>query len=83
MGALTLKGVTKSFGTVDVIKGVDLTVQEGEFCVFVGPSGCGKSTLLRIIAGLEDATAGEVAINGRRVNEVAPARREIAMVFQS
>lgn len=83
MGALTLKGVTKSFGTVDVIKGVDLTVQEGEFCVFVGPSGCGKSTLLRIIAGLEDATAGEVAINGRRVNEVAPAKREIAMVFQS
>ncbi len=83
MGALTLTGVTKSFGTVDVIKGVDLTVQEGEFCVFVGPSGCGKSTLLRIIAGLEDATAGEVAINGRRVNEVAPARREIAMVFQS
>ncbi|MCA3506676.1 MAG: ABC transporter ATP-binding protein [Rhodobacter sp.] len=83
MGALTLRGVTKSFGTVDVIKGVDLTVQEGEFCVFVGPSGCGKSTLLRIIAGLEDATAGEVAINGRRVNEVAPARREIAMVFQS
>ena len=83
MGALTLKAVTKSFGTVDVIKGVDLTVQEGEFCVFVGPSGCGKSTLLRIIAGLEDATAGEVAINGRRVNEVAPAKREIAMVFQS
>ncbi|MFN7269275.1 MAG: ABC transporter ATP-binding protein [Cereibacter sp.] len=83
MGALTLTGVTKSFGNVDVIKGVDLTVQEGEFCVFVGPSGCGKSTLLRIIAGLEDATAGEVAINGRRVNEVAPARREIAMVFQS
>jgi multiple sugar transport system ATP-binding protein len=83
MGALKLTGVTKSFGTVDVIKGVDLTVREGEFCVFVGPSGCGKSTLLRIIAGLEDATAGEVAIDGRRVNEVAPARREIAMVFQS
>ena len=83
MGALTLKAVTKSFGTVDVIKGVDLTVQEGEFCVFVGPSGCGKSTLLRIIAGLEDATAGEVAIDGRRVNEVPPAKREIAMVFQS
>jgi len=83
MGALTLKAVTKSFGTVDVIKGVDLAVQEGEFCVFVGPSGCGKSTLLRIIAGLEDATAGEVAIDGRRVNEVPPAKREIAMVFQS
>jgi multiple sugar transport system ATP-binding protein len=83
MGALTLKAVTKSFGTVDVIKGVDLTVQECEFCVFVGPSGCGKSTLLRIIAGLEEATAGEVAIDGHRVNEVPPAKREIAMVFQS
>ena len=83
MGALTLSAVTKSFGTVDVIKGVDLEVQTGEFCVFVGPSGCGKSTLLRIIAGLEDATGGDIDINGRRVNDVAPARREIAMVFQS
>ncbi len=59
MGALTLSAVTKSFGSTDVIKGVDLNVREGEFCVFVGPSGCGKSTLLRIIAGLEDATAGD------------------------
>ncbi|NUB44575.1 ATP-binding cassette domain-containing protein [Fertoebacter nigrum] len=83
MGALTLTNITKQFGTVDVIKGVDLTVEPGEFCVFVGPSGCGKSTLLRIIAGLEDATGGEIAIEGRRVNEVAPAKREIAMVFQS
>ncbi len=83
MGALTLTAVTKSFGTVEVIKGVDLAVEEGEFCVFVGPSGCGKSTLLRIIAGLEDATAGTIAIDGKRVNEVAPAKREIAMVFQS
>ena len=83
MGALTLTGVTKSFGKTDVIKGVDLTVGDGEFCVFVGPSGCGKSTLLRMIAGLEDVTEGEVAIDGRRVNEVAPAKREIAMVFQS
>lgn len=83
MGALTLTGVTKSFGKTDVIKGVDLTVADGEFCVFVGPSGCGKSTLLRMIAGLEDVTEGEVAIDGRRVNEVAPAKREIAMVFQS
>ncbi len=83
MGALTLEAVTKSFGPVDVIKGVDLTVRDGEFCVFVGPSGCGKSTLLRIIAGLEDATAGTIAIDGARVNEVAPAKREIAMVFQS
>jgi multiple sugar transport system ATP-binding protein len=83
MGNLTLKNVTKSFGPVDVIKGVDLEVRDGEFCVFVGPSGCGKSTLLRIIAGLEDATGGEILIDDRRVNAVAPADREISMVFQS
>ena len=83
MGALTLSAVTKSFGTVDVIKGVDLEVQDGEFCVFVGPSGCGKSTLLRMIAGLEDVTAGDVRIDGVRVNLTPPAQREIAMVFQS
>ncbi len=83
MGALTLKAVTKSFGKTDVIKGVDLTVEDGEFCVFVGPSGCGKSTLLRMIAGLEDASGGEIAIDGVRVNETAPAKRGIAMVFQS
>ncbi len=83
MGALDLKKVTKSFGATDVIKGVDLEVREGEFCVFVGPSGCGKSTLLRIIAGLEDATSGDILLDGRRVNDVAPAKRELAMVFQS
>ncbi len=83
MGKLNLSGVTKSFGPVDVIKGVDLEVEDGEFCVFVGPSGCGKSTLLRIIAGLEDATAGDILIDGARVNLTPPARREIAMVFQS
>ena len=83
MGALTLSQVTKSFGKTDVIKGVDLNVDEGEFCVFVGPSGCGKSTLLRMIAGLEDVTSGEVALDGVRINDLAPARREIAMVFQS
>ncbi|TAG19978.1 MAG: sn-glycerol-3-phosphate ABC transporter ATP-binding protein UgpC [Rhodobacterales bacterium] len=83
MGALELKGITKSFGSTEVIKGVDLTVNDGEFCVFVGPSGCGKSTLLRIIAGLEDATAGDILLDGKRVNEVAPAKRELAMVFQS
>ncbi|MCU0829789.1 MAG: ATP-binding cassette domain-containing protein [Tabrizicola sp.] len=66
-----------------MIKGVDLTVNDGEFCVFVGPSGCGKSTLLRIIAGLEDATAGDILLDGKRVNDVAPAKRELAMVFQS
>ena len=83
MGALTLKNVTKSFGATDVIKGVDLEVRDGEFCVFVGPSGCGKSTLLRMIAGLEDCSSGEIQIDAKRVNEVAPAKRELAMVFQS
>ena len=83
MGALTLTQVTKSFGKTDVIKGVDLHVDDGEFCVFVGPSGCGKSTLLRMIAGLEDVTSGDVMVDGRRINDLAPAQREIAMVFQS
>ena len=83
MGALTLKNVTKAFGRTEVIKGVDLDVKDGEFCVFVGPSGCGKSTLLRMIAGLEDVTSGDVEIDGERINDLAPARREIAMVFQS
>lgn len=83
MGALTLSKITKSFGATEVIKGVDLTVNDGEFCVFVGPSGCGKSTLLRIIAGLEDATSGDIMLDGKRVNDVAPAKRELAMVFQS
>jgi multiple sugar transport system ATP-binding protein len=72
MGALTLQNVTKSFGKTDVIKGVDLDVRDGEFCVFVGPSGCGKSTLLRIIAGLEDATSGDIRIDGERVNITPP-----------
>ncbi len=83
MGQLKLSAVTKTFGKVKVIKGVDLEVRDGEFCVFVGPSGCGKSTLLRIIAGLEDATAGEIMIDGVSVTTVPPAKREIAMVFQS
>ena len=83
MGQLNLKSVTKSFGKTDVIKGVDLEVRDGEFCVFVGPSGCGKSTLLRMIAGLEDTSSGDIQIDGRRVNEAAPTDREIAMVFQS
>ncbi len=83
MGQLTLTAITKSFGATEVIKGVDLTVEDGEFCVFVGPSGCGKSTLLRIIAGLEDATSGEIRIDGKPVNNTPPSKREIAMVFQS
>ena len=83
MGALTLRAVAKSFGQTEVIKGVDLDVADGEFCVFVGPSGCGKSTLLRMIAGLEDTTSGDILIDGRRVNLTPPSRREIAMVFQT
>ncbi len=83
MGALDLKSVTKSFGATDVIKGVNLEVKEGEFCVFVGPSGCGKSTLLRIIAGLEDATGGDILLDGKARQRRGPAKRELAMVFQS
>ena len=83
MGALTLSKVTKSFGKTDVIKGVDLHVNEGEFCVFVGPSGCGKSTLLRMIAGLEDVSSGTVTLDSRDITDEAPAKREIAMVFQT
>ncbi|MTI02873.1 ABC transporter ATP-binding protein [Roseibium sp. RKSG952] len=83
MTALTLSNVCKSFGQVEVLKNIDLTVEENEFVVFVGPSGCGKSTLLRVIAGLEDATSGTVEIDGERVNDTPPAKRGIAMVFQS
>ena len=83
MTALTLTHVSKSFGAVDVLKDISLSVEDGEFVVFVGPSGCGKSTLLRVIAGLEDATAGEVRIGGDLVNRTPPSKRGIAMVFQS
>ncbi len=83
MGSLQLQAIRKSFGPVDVLKGIDLDVTDGEFVVFVGPSGCGKSTLLRIIAGLDEQTAGDVRIDGRAVNGVPPAKRGIAMVFQS
>ncbi len=83
MGKLSLKSVWKRFGTLDVIQGVDLEVLDREFVVFVGPSGCGKSTLLRMIAGLEDVTLGEIHIDGRRVNDLAPVKRGISMVFQS
>jgi multiple sugar transport system ATP-binding protein len=83
MGSLVLQSVRKSFGTVDVLKGVDLKVIDGEFVVFVGPSGCGKSTLLRIVAGLEEQTSGHVVIDDRIVDVVPPAKRGIAMVFQT
>ncbi|MES2957050.1 MAG: sn-glycerol-3-phosphate ABC transporter ATP-binding protein UgpC [Pseudomonadota bacterium] len=83
MTSLSLRGITKRYGAVEVIHGVDLDVPSGEFVVFVGPSGCGKSTLLRMIAGLEAISGGEFCIDGVRVNEVPPAQRQIAMVFQS
>ncbi len=83
MGDVRLRKVTKSFGKVGVIKGIDLDVENGEFCVFVGPSGCGKSTLLRMIAGLEDITSGELKIGGEDMTKVGPAERGVAMVFQS
>jgi multiple sugar transport system ATP-binding protein len=81
--AISMRGVGKHFGKTRVLEGIDLEIQTGELCVFVGASGCGKSTLLRIIAGLERATAGELQIGGRRMNDVDPSQRGIAMVFQS
>ena len=83
MGQVSLRGIRKSYGPVDVIKGVDLDVQDGEFMVFVGPSGCGKSTTLRMIAGLESVTGGDLLIDGVRANDLRPADRGAAMVFQS
>ena len=83
MSDLKLRNVRKSFGSVQVIKGVDLDIESKEFVVFVGPSGCGKSTLLRMIAGLEQITAGDLEIGGQRMNDVDPSKRGIAMVFQS
>jgi len=80
---LKLIGIRKSYGAVEVLQRVDLEVCDGEFLVLVGPSGCGKSTLLRCIAGLEAITGGELSIGGRRVNDVAPRDRDVAMVFQS
>jgi multiple sugar transport system ATP-binding protein len=83
MSTLSLRAVKKSFDQTTVLQGIDLEVRDGEFVVFVGPSGCGKSTLLRCIAGLEDPSAGELLIDGQRINEVPPAERGLAMVFQS
>ena len=83
MAKVELEGVHKSFGPVDVIHGVDLDIEDGEFIVFVGPSGCGKSTLLRLVSGLEDTTSGTIRIGGRDVTHVEPSERGVAMVFQS
>ena len=83
MAKIELRNIRKTFGLVEVIKGVDLEVRSGEFMVFVGPSGCGKSTLLRLISGLEDITSGEMLFDGEVVNALAPRKRGIAMVFQS
>jgi len=83
MADVSLSGVTKDFGEVRILHGIDLRIRDGEFMVFVGPSGCGKSTLLRVIAGLEEISAGELRIGERVVNEVPPSERGIAMVFQS
>ncbi len=83
MGKIQLTQVRKSFGDVDVIPGIDLSIEDGEFVVFVGPSGCGKSTLLRLIAGLEDTTSGTIAIDGKDATNLPPAKRGLAMVFQS
>jgi multiple sugar transport system ATP-binding protein len=84
MANISLKSVCKAYGDhAPVIRNVDLDIAQGEFCVFVGPSGCGKSTLLRTIAGLEDITSGDLMIGNQRMNDVAPAQRGVAMVFQS
>ena len=83
MSGLTLRDVRKSYGETQVMHGVDLDIEDGEFVVFVGPSGCGKSTLLRMIAGLEEISDGTVAIGDEVVNDVAASKRGVAMVFQS
>src|SRR2546429_5494864 len=83
MAKVHLRDVRKNYADLEVIHGVDVEIRDGEFIVIVGPSGCGKSTLLRMIAGLETITDGEIAIAGKRVNEVEPKDRNIAMVFQN
>src|ERR1043166_8941235 len=83
MADVSFRDIRKAYGKVEVLHGISLDVKDGEFVVFVGPSGCGKSTALRIIAGLEEITSGELLIGGKLVNQVPPAERGIAMVFQS
>src|SRR3546814_19143163 len=84
MATLSFRNVKKTYaGNVAVIHGIDVDVQDGEFIVIVGPSGCGKSTLMRMVAGLETVTSGEILIDDKVVNELEPAERDIAMVFQN
>ena len=83
MASVAIRGVRKSFGTISVLHGVDITIRDGEFVVLVGPSGCGKTTLLRMIAGLENITGGEIHIGERVVNNLPPKERDVAMVFQN
>lgn len=83
MSGVTLKNTIKKYGDIQVVHGIDLEVEHGEFCVFVGPSGCGKSTLLRMIAGLEETTAGQINIGARDVTRLDPSDRGVAMVFQT
>ena len=83
MAEVAIRDVTKAYGATQVLHGVSIDIDDGQFVVLVGPSGCGKSTLLRMIAGLESVTGGDIDIGGRTVNNLSPARRDIAMVFQS
>ncbi|SIS67947.1 ABC transporter ATP-binding protein [Neptunomonas antarctica] len=83
MADLTITNLRKSYGDVEILKGINLAIKDHEFVVFVGPSGCGKSTLLRSIAGLEEVTSGEIFLDGKEITELAPAKRDLAMVFQS
>jgi alpha-glucoside transport system ATP-binding protein len=83
MSSVTIRGLKKTYGSLEILHGIDLDIASGEFVVFVGPSGCGKSTLLRTIAGLEETTSGTIGIDGETVNDLPPAERGIAMVFQS
>ena len=83
MGVVTINQVRQAYGSVEVLQGVSIDTANGEFVVLVGPSGCGKSTLSRMLAGLEDITGGEIAIDGRAINGLRPKERDIAMLFQS
>ncbi len=83
MGALSIRNVKKSYASTDILKGINIEIEAGEFLILVGPSGCGKSTLLSLIAGLDSITSGEIHIDGKLVNNLSPKDRDIAMVFQS